>query len=971
VRRLVELLDHRIWARVALAVIAALVILPNLGGPGLWEPQELAVADRAVARAEKAAKAAAGTSDAAPVPAVGSGSGARPAGGSAAGSNARGVIQPGPAKAAEPEVTPSAPPSPPPETETDPDPETETDPDPDPETETETETDPETETETETDPATGTTGGSTTGTTPGPASGSATGTTTGPTTGAAAGSAGTAAGSAATGSAAAGTGTGAVPPPRSTRPRADDRQREPPPVAAQAPLACPKSPPTDDGARTLTDQLLARDAAADSGGMRWPLALLGLLVVAGIAGIGFRLGSTRAGVLAGLVCLSFPLLSLQARMLTSEIGTPAGGVLIVYGALFSLRSATGVWRIADAITSAAAVAIGCWLAYESGGVLLGVVVPVGAIAIAGGLGWTAVRDLGRIVGPATDAAIARLARSPRRLIPPPPSPLARPRADADAWLAGVIALVATVATIALVAVLAVQLYDLRDPIPGTRALWGKSIIASECWSTALGGLWKANDTVTAGYDVAFEQIAFGTFPWGIAAPIAVGALLGSARPEHRRAALIAIVWGAGAWLATIAFQRKVGFTIYAGFPAMALAIGMWLDGVIDQLTADPDREPDVGWINVVAIVFVVLGIVTMAKDLQTFPERLTSLLVGKDAIKYPKNATLLALPLRLWILVLGAMLAAAVGLALGLATATPARRRRWRAAIHAALGTALVLTVGFAAFWTHGWQTRLARVLSSKSVFAAYRDVAKDGDVLGIVGDLGSAPRYYAGGTWEKLAGRDKGLAFLQRTDGKRAFVLSPVSDACGFHKAAAGKPYYVLDNSNARTLLLSNVLDPGAADKNPLATMIVRDRPAAAIKATPSGPIVFDGKLELVGWSMPASVERGDTFQMTLVFHVLAPLSATWKVFTHFDPTGGATRFTADHAPIREACPASSWAKGDYIVDTFTVDTRHAVTTGTHTVWAGFWPGSGDKPRMKVTAAPDGARDKDERAKLGTITVK
>jgi hypothetical protein len=866
VRRVIDILGHRLWGRVALAVIAGLVILPNLGGPGLWEPQELAVADRAVTRADKAAKGAKAAPDPADAP-------GRP--------KRRGA---GPAKAAEPDdlVDPAA---------------------------------------------------------TSPASSQA---RQPPRTGGAAPSAATA-------------------------PTAEADPDEPAADPTQTIGPCSKTAPTDDGARTLTERLLARDTT--DRGMRWPLALLGLLVVAGVAGIGFRLGSTRAGVLAGLVCLSFPLLGLQARMLTSEIGTPAGGVLIVYGLLFSLRTLPGLWRIVDAITSAGAVALGCWLAFAGGGVLLGVVVPVGAIAIAGGLGWPAVRELFRIAGPATDAAIARLARAPRSLIPR----ARRPGLGGEAWTTALIALAATLAVITLFVVLAVQLYDLRDPIPGTRALWGKSIVPSECWSTALGGLWKFDDFTDARYDIAFEQIAFGTFPWGIAAPVAVGALLASARPEHRRAGAIALVWGAGAWLATIAFQRKVGFTIYAGFPAIALAVGIWLDAVIDEILAGRDRAPDPSIINIVAILFIVLGIVTLFKDLQTFPERLTSLLVGKDAIKYPKHATLLALPLRTWVLVLGGALALSVGLGLGLSTASHRVRVRAARWIRVCVVAMLVLTVVIAAFWTHGWQTRLARVLSSKSVFADYRDRAKDGDVLGIVGDMGNAPRYYAGGPWEKVPSRDGVLAFLQRADGKRAFVLMPGNDLCALHKAAAGKPYYVLDDTNARTLLLSNQLDPGASNKNPLAKMVLRAEPTADIQIRPSGRIVFDNKIELIGWNLPAKVGKGDEFTMTLFFHVLESVGSSWKIFAHFDPAGGAARFQGDHAPMNDRCQTSYWQKGDFIVDTVRVEAGDVGSaTGDYQAWIGFFIGSsGTYKNMKVTAAPPGSKDDVDRVRIGSITVR
>jgi hypothetical protein len=701
--------------------------------------------------------------------------------------------------------------------------------------------------------------------------------------------------------------------------------------------------------------------------MRWPLMLLGLLCVAGIAGIGFRLGSTRAGLFTGLICLSFPLLSLQARQLTSEIGTPTGATLIVFGLTFALRPAVKLWLIVDAIASAAALAIGTWLAFYSGGALLGVLVPVGAVAVASCFGWVAIRETGYHAARGGLAAFARVTKSPRRHLRGP----AREPLGLAGWLPAIVGVLATAGAIALIVILAVQMYDLRDPIPGTRALWGKSIVPSECYSTALGGLWSFNDDLQATYDVAFEQIAFGTFPWGIAAPIAIGALLLSRERERRYAGVLALAWAGGSWLATVAFQRKVGFTIYAGFPAMALAIGLWLDQLLDKLwSAETDEEgPRIG---LLAGLWVALGAITLGKDLQTFPERLTSLLVGKDAIKYPKNAELFFIPLKPWLLGLGMLVGCTFAAALWVwRPGMDPRAQRMRRLSQRLMVASLAATVVVALFWVHGWHRALSRNLSSKQIFASYRSLASDGDVLGIVGDMGNAPRYYAGGAWEKIANRDALMPFLNRSDDKRVFALAPASDLCAIHLAAKGRRYYVLDDTNARTLLLSNKLGDDDSDKNPLAKAILRAEPPN-IKTKPPGRIVYDDRIELIGWDLPASVSKGDDFYVTLYFKALKGVGGAWKIFAHFDPEGGTPRFQGDHDPINNRCQTSYWQQDDYIVDRFKVEAGDVSSgTGRYTAWVGFFVGSsGNWKNMKVSAAPPGTKDDADRVKLGTIIV-
>jgi hypothetical protein len=371
--------------------------------------------------------------------------------------------------------------------------------------------------------------------------------------------------------------------------------------------------------------------------------------------------------------------------------------------------------------------------------------------------------------------------------------------------------------------------------------------------------------------------------------------------------------------------------------------------------------------GLLAGLFVLLGAITLGKDVQTFPERLTSLLVGKDAIKYPKNAELLFVPLRAWVLGLGALVAGTFTAGLWLWRAGDderAQRARGRARLLVAIS--LVATIVLAWFWIHGWHRSLSRNLSSKQVFATYRELAKDGDVLGIVGDMGNAPRYYADGPWEKIPGRDQLLTFLERKD-KRVFALAPASDLCAIHRQASGKKYYVLDDTNARTLLLSNRVD-GATDRNPLAFAIRRVEPTE-MRSKPTGEIVWDDKIQLIGWDLPVRVEKRDDFQVTLYFKVLNPVGGTWKVFAHFDPPASA-RFQGDHPPINDRCQTAYWQKGDYIVDRFTVEAGDVSSpTGVYQVYVGFWPGS-DRPRMRVSKAPPGGVDNDNRVKLGTIIV-
>ena len=420
---------------------------------------------------------------------------------------------------------------------------------------------------------------------------------------------------------------------------------------------------------------------------------------------------------------------------------------------------------------------------------------------------------------------------------------------------------------------------------------------------------------------------------------------------------------------------------FPGFPACAIAIGIFVDEIY-QRRADAARDPApyraAAW-GLLALALL-LGTVVIGKDLQALPERMTSILVGGSdpaaaasaaPIKYPASARFLWLPTKLWILILGVL--AVLPFALDLWLWRPGRRTDERPTLFErtrlpglaryGMPAALVGTVVLALFWTHGWHRGLSHNLSSKHIFSVYRDLRRPGDALGIMGSMGNAPRYYADGPVEKLGGRVDLLTFLARPT--RVFAMAPASELCAIHKErATGTSYFVLDDSNNLTLLLSNQLG-GARDHNPIATQILRERPTDVGRPL---SIVYDNTIELIGVKMPDAVKRGESFEVTFTYHVKKPVSGAWKVFVHFDY--GSLRFPGDHDPIRGRCNTNLWQVGDYVIDRFTVAAgNQALPKQTYAVWAGFFQGS--FPNYRNMPVSQGEQDEKSRAKLGTIRLK
>jgi hypothetical protein len=725
-----------------------------------------------------------------------------------------------------------------------------------------------------------------------------------------------------------------VAPPKDLEP---PKQPPPQPAPGQPPAEeekCLRAPPADATARMLTNSAIAwgRDTFGDSDtGRRLPFALMGLLTVLATAGIAMRLGRARSGLIAGLVVLSMPLLVLQSRSLTSEIGTACGGALIVYGlvALSRISTAYGLrFALADASASICSLAFGGYLAFRGGGALLGLIVPIGACAAALGFGVTPFVKRERVV-------------------------------------AGIVGAVATIACAVLVGWLAYQLYALETPRPGMvpppRALFGQAIVTEPCWSSLLGAMWRPDDDLRMAFDSMFEQIAYGTFPWGVLAPIAMVALLASSDKDKRSAGAVTIAWGAGAWIACEVFQRKVGFTLYAGFPAMAVALGVWLDDLLVR-RAKGDASAMPAGMMLVGLYFI-LAVLDLAKDLQSFPDHITSLLIGNDQLPYPKESKLLLLPTKLWILQLGML----VGLGFGLAMLAwrPAHKGAQKFAQQCGVA-ALAATVLMAGFWAYVWQPRIAVSVSSKALFETYKKLRADGDPLVIMGDLGHAPRGYAPDTKPELvASRDQVVKALARET--RVFAVAPQSELCTLHRELSGKRYYVVEDRNVRNLLLSNKVD-GTTDKNPLATAILHEEPKQ-MGAKPKGRIVWDNKIQLIGWDVPATMRRGSQQTVKLYFKILQPVGGTWKGLMHFD---GPLRFNGDHEPIKGRCPTATWQPGDYIVDTVTVRAGGgAFPAGKYDLWIGFFTGSAPNwKNMNVSEAPGDMRDTADRVKITSVIL-
>jgi hypothetical protein len=222
------------------------------------------------------------------------------------------------------------------------------------------------------------------------------------------------------------------------------------------------------------------------------------------------------------------------------------------------------------------------------------------------------------------------------------------------------------------------------------------------------------------------------------------------------------------------------------------------------------------------------------------------------------------------------------------------------------------------------------------------------------------------------LPSQDRVVQFLR--DPARVFAMVPADELAALDAAfkQGHVPYYVVDASSSRFLLITNQLASGQRDDNPLSTN-VWTAPAGDPDAKPpwtwrvNTSFTFGDAVELVGADFPTTVRRPGKIPLDLYFRVKGKVPGAYKIFLHFDGPA-APRVIGDHDPLNKTFGTNFWLPGEYIRDHFETDVPLMTTpAGTYTVYMGFWPG-GEGKRLKVT---QGNHDGADRVRLGTIEIK
>ena len=475
------------------------------------------------------------------------------------------------------------------------------------------------------------------------------------------------------------------------------------------------------------------------------------------------------------------------------------------------------------------------------------------------------------------------------------------------------------------------------------------------YSPYLGGLPHAflNSTV---FTTVLKQIGFGLFPWVALLPMAAIHALSSTTSDEApsgrdwfgRVALV--TWFVVLYCAATLQAAGVQELMVPAAPALMLLVGAYLDDVLDS----GELQPFAG-------LTVALGAIIIGRDFYVQPESY----VGAhmlETLRWPGPLTSMPYLMISYAAFVGGALGLAIGFPLSRRGDTPKQRSSGRLVL---VGGAVAASLAMALLTAHYLVPQCSKHLSSKELYGKTKQLDPNAPI-GQYHFNASGSSYYSGGRAPvTLASVADVFKFLGRPE--RVFVMAGAEELPSIDQYAKQQHlgYYVVDDSSARYIMLSNRLGPGERDLNPLRRFITQEAPRSIPHPV---QVNFDNKVELIGWDAPASIAPRQDFKLRLYFKVLAPLGGSYKVFVHID--GGGTRINGDHVPLEGKFPTQYWVPGTYITDEHLVspgenNTGGAPPGGFYQIYMGLYSGA---QRLKVVSGPN---DGDNRARLGGMRVR
>lgn len=285
----------------------------------------------------------------------------------------------------------------------------------------------------------------------------------------------------------------------------------------------------------------------------------------------------------------------------------------------------------------------------------------------------------------------------------------------------------------------------------------------------------------------------------------------------------------------------------------------------------------------------------------------------------------------------------------------------------------VVVLAGSAGVLLYDVAPRLGHHLSQRGIFETYTTISEEDEKLHRLRVSTRETSVYL----RDVPRMQNTQKFLDQYDQKeRFFAVIPRGQLSSLNKKVREsyeENIPVLDARSSRLLLVSNKLREGESDANFIADAIVEDRSEIQHEVTfesegESRHPVFEDRLKLLGYTLDKPGEEptygwGETIKLSTYFEVLKPVPTNQKIFLHVDYPG--SRIHGDHKPVGGDFPTGDWLPGDVVKDVHELEVDAYSSTGTYTMYFGFYR-TGN--RMKVQ--PNSAHDGQNRVPMGKIRV-
>jgi 4-amino-4-deoxy-L-arabinose transferase-like glycosyltransferase len=276
-----------------------------------------------------------------------------------------------------------------------------------------------------------------------------------------------------------------------------------------------------------------------------------------------------------------------------------------------------------------------------------------------------------------------------------------------------------------------------------------------------------------------------------------------------------------------------------------------------------------------------------------------------------------------------------------------------------------VLAAGFVVgiYAAQGFMPALSAHFSPREVYETYNELAKPGETL-IEYKVGArAAAYYARGASMEV---DSLVELANKLDtSKRSWAVFPAEELPNVDRVfreRTKRHLFVADARNDRAMLATNLVIPGRADQSFLSQYVKSEVPKISHPLEAN----FEDQIMLLGYDLKLPhgdyVGAGEHFEITWYFKALrAP--GSYRVFVHIDAAD--LRIHGDHDPVDGKYPVRLWNAGDVIVDSQKLDVPSSYTSGTYTIYVGFY--SGDT-RLTVKQGP---HDDANRVIAGVLRIR